>query len=1029
MAEDKTRKDDIAEIRKKAKSDAKNAAHLTAVTEYVENLLSPEEKDKVKDITGKYSVKLPGLLVGAEMLAKRSGMSDEEIKKFSEELKTISDEELTTIRDKLNKGGLSGEVQVMKDGFLNGVVLKYSDLEKASTREGIERKFIDELKPVILEQAVKDRAKEVLSEEYLKKDSAQNGDNIPSFVLPQNISKALDDNLNATPEYYDKYGKAVAGIQAKIKNSQDIPKIISTAEKEIAEGIKGGQYEKEIAQLVIATREKISKMPDAAMVTVPEEPAPPLENKLAAKNPNSPLNEDEFTAQLKNALLGGAIAGHVLGEAMTKHPEISQGDKNKLQELLGIDGYAKTFTQIQSKLPDSNEKMLSKEEFLKNVPAGALKNEYERFFSDMESMEKVDFRQLGGLKAKYSNVFADMENNAPKYRKMSPKEDFLMGGAGYMKEINAQIYSGMHNEKIAELNGKISGILDKYRDKLIEKARTELKEVASGSALSGNFIESLERLQKNHGLGAEVLDSGYNDPAKPHKTAEEMQKIANYSIKSGGALYKAHEALDGIKSGKIDAKEGIKTINKQLSEQGFGYDRLDKTFDPSNPDFSKTADEMKWKIKQAVSHGNYNRLELIKLPENKGKYKKPDFNLEGDKLFEAVDALLNVKANSIVAKSRFDEAKTGKISAKVPDIAVTERKETTSIKPSEPAKNVEQKKANDALVKKLKGLMLNDEIRTYVFNELVKKYPDLPYDKRRILDELLVKDFDSAALDKEKTIAAKQGIDEKAFFRAYDTAKKQIPNENSKKIERLKKGMQERVDEDVIDQHIREVRKTLDQVASGHSSSFSLRSYLKNYDLEIRVLDPNYDRKKPDESPTNAQMEKTLAPLFKKGDALNEAREALYQMEIGKIDVKTSIEDINGYLSSAGLGYDALDPKFDLRKPNDPHKTSKEMKDVIKAAAEKGNVAAEEERKRILDKDGKEPPYYTYQRIPAKPDRSLDLDKLLNLPEGKKTSANPADDKFAAIMKDVQISPLIAYNESSFVAGAPQNGRGGQVLA
>lgn len=512
--------------------------------------------------------------------------------------------------------------------------------------------------------------------------------------------------------------------------------------------------------------------------------------------------------------------------------------------------------------------MLSKEEFLKKIPAGELGDEYKRFLSEME-MGEVDFKKFGELKDKYPNVFSDMEKNAHKHRKMSPKQDFLMGGADYMKEINTQIDSGMHDEKITELNGKISGILDKYRDKLIEKARAELKEVASGSALSGNFIESLERLQKNHGLGAEVLDPGYNDPAKPHKTAAEMRKIVNYSIKSGGALYKAHEALAGIKSGKIDAKEGIKTINKQLSEQGFGYDRLDKTLDPSNPDFSKTADEMKVEIKKAVSHG-YHRIEWRKpLAE---QYKEPDFSLKINKLFKDVDALLNVEANSTVAKSRFDEAETGKISAKVPDIAVTERKETASIKPSEPDKSGEQEEANPALVKKLKGLILNDEIRMLVFNELLHKNPILPHDKRQILNELLVKDFDSAALDKEKTIAAKQGIDEKAFFRAYNAAEVQIANDAGKNgtqineaVKKLTEEMKETIAEGTIGKQIREVRKTLDQVASGHSSSFSLRSNLKKYGLGMEILDPQYDPKNPNKPhKTAAEMEKTLTPLFKK---------------------------------------------------------------------------------------------------------------------------------------------------------------------
>ncbi|MEQ1705941.1 MAG: hypothetical protein ABL867_08245 [Rickettsiales bacterium] len=110
------------------------------------------------------------------------------------------------------------------------------------------------------------------------------------------------------------------------------------------------------------------------------------------------------------------------------------------------------------------------------------------------------------------------------------------------------------------------------------------------------------------------------------------------------------------------------------------------------------------------------------------------------------------------------------------------------------------------------------------------------------------------------------------------------------------------------------------------------------------------------------------------------------------------------------------------------------MKKEIKAAAEIGNAATEEYRKNAIERTnslteaagkGANVPSYIYPDIPSAPDRNLDLDKLLNLPEGKKTSANPANDKFATIMEGVSVSPsiILASNAGLVYPSLPRNGQ------
>ena len=954
------------------------------------------------------------------------------------------------------------------------------------------QKLSDEVQKAARDSAIASYAKEKLLKDHPDLSKEQKAALTNASNEYYKISQEKINSVKKTDRvFYDELrmlnaaeqGKVLIGFQA---DESKFANELSAINAKLS-GVIGGTN-KAVAD-ANAYRPSLSLEVKPAPDIKPETQQPAI--KLAPENTNSPLKEDGYTTQLKKALLRSAVASRVMDETIEKHPEILdvEPDKKLLLKTLGMNENAQVFNQIDTKLADG--KLFTMAELLKRMEG---------------TPEEIK---------RYSD----------ESKKISPKEDFLKGSPEYLKEIYAQIDSGMHNAEINGLRKEVDKKIGaKYVGKLIDAARKELQEVAIGNAESDKLTKILGRLENNHDLGPEVLSSNYDykNPVKRDETAEKMQKRVNYSIESGDALLKAHAALKGIRSGEIDVKDGINTINDQLSKYGFGYDKMDPY---------KTANEMKAEIKAAVTRGNFERVEHIKAGKN---YNKPDYDLD-------IKEMLSVKEDKAKAGEVFSKV-SGKVKERNPKVVpetvnVVVEQSNATVKPSaEPANKSsgetpavskendlekmlnrrkqelereslpDKQKPDKKLVEHLKGKMQNDEIRVNAFNGLLQENPNLPHDKRRILDKLLVQDFDSKEIDKEKSIAANQGINEKDFFKAYFTAKAQIPSENKEAIKQLKEEARDEISGNMVGKHIKEVRglldkvasgdinssyllgrlkfhglgievldreydhkhpekphktaeemeniltdvfekggviykereaprlrETLNQVASGIVKSSSLLNSLNEHGLGMETLDPQYDPKNPGKSTTAAEMEKKLTPLFAKADNLYEAREALRDMEAGKTYAKAGIDKINKHLSSAALGYDALDEKFDLRKPDAQHKTSKEIKEEIKSAAEKGYGVIEDQIKSAVKRNGELSkalaPSYLYEFVPTKPDRNLDLDKLLNLPEGKKTSSISADDKFAAIMEGVKVSPLIAYNQSNFVSGAPQNGRGGQALA
>jgi hypothetical protein len=502
----------------------------------------------------------------------------------------------------------------------------------------------------------------------------------------------------------------------------------------------------------------------------PAKPAPqdvksdsqPPAIKLADENPKSTLKEDDFTTQLKRALLRSAIASRVLDEVTEKHPEILnvEPDKRLLLQTLGINEHAQVFNQIDSKLSDG--KLITQAELL------------ERMAGTPEQRKK------------YSE----------ESKKISPKEDFSRGSPEYLKEIYAQIDSGMHDAEITALRGEVNKKIGaKYVGKLIDAARKELQEVAIGNVESDKLTKILGRLEKNHDLGPEVLDPAYDyknntDTGKRDKTAEKMQKRVNYSIESGDALMKAHAALNGIRSGEVDAKEGIMIINDQLSKYGFGYDRLDKAFDPFNPHMPhRTVDEMKWEIKSAVTRGNNERVEHIKAGKN---YNKPDYNLD-------LKEMLSVKEDKAKAEEVFSKV-SGKVKERKPKVVpelpinVVIEKNYSEKPPQqqslkEPVSGIGTKTPVEATrplnaleqtlgalqqlrspEEQLKTAMLEDRIKEVAVKQLLQEEPNLSQEKRQALNKFAMYD------GKIGEISGKFPNHD-AFVKAHEIAKGEIYND------------------------------------------------------------------------------------------------------------------------------------------------------------------------------------------------------------------------------------------------------------
>lgn len=437
--------------------------------------------------------------------------------------------------------------------------------------------------------------------------------------------------------------------------------------------------------------------------------------KLAPENTNSPLKEDDFTTKLKKALLRSAVASRVMDETIEKHPEILdvEPDKKLLFKTLGMNENAQVFNQIGTKLADG--KLLTMAELLKRMEG---------------TPEEI---------RKYSE----------ESKKISPKEDFLKGSPEYLKEIYAQIDSGMHDAEINGLRKEVDKKIGaKYVGKLIDAARKELQEVAIGNVESDKLTKILGRLENNHDIGPEVLSPNYDykNPVKRDETAEKMQKRVNYSIESGDALLKAHAALKGIRSGEIDVKDGINTINDQLSKYGFGYDKMDPY---------KTANEMKAEIKAAVTRGNFERVELIKAGKN---YNKPDYDLD-------IKEMLSVKEDKAKADEVFSMV-SGKVKEKNPKViteppasVVVEQSTTPELPKQKSLKKsgtdttlgeatrppnglekalgaLKQLKETSSPYEQLKTVMLENEINRVAVEELRKENLNLSWEKRQDLDRL-----------------------------------------------------------------------------------------------------------------------------------------------------------------------------------------------------------------------------------------------------------------------------------------------------
>lgn len=609
-------------------------------------------------------------------------------------------------------------------------------------------------------------------------------------------------------------------------------------------------------------------------------------------------------------------------------------------------------------------------------------------------------------------------------------------------EIDREIKEGKHDKQIAALRETTYEKTSFSAPKLIAASREELRRAAVGVSYDDFVMGKIERLQKNHGVGIEALhpDFEYKKPMTP-EALQQMQKEAKGMVERskepGRALHEVHDTLKFIEAGEMDVDKGIAKVKRLLGDQGLDFDALDKErYDPNNPKAPhKSVDEMKEVVKGIIKTGNENRKKLIKWDEDIDKL--PDKNIEGKpiegrKKYNPVDPNLDVD----------DLLKMGGQNSQPNKVAAGASVQQT---PAPTKDKVEPPKIDKELVELLKGKMLNDAIRSHVFSVLINEQNPIG-EKRKILDDaLLEQDFSVIKFSKEKDIAARRGISDKEFNNAYYAAKASIAEEigkgdkgeYGKRIKDLKEEVREKISPGIVGKQIQEVREALGMVASGHSSGYFLRQKLKEYDLGMEVLDPRYDHKNPNKSPTATEMEKILTPIFEKAEGLCNARQALYEMEVGKIGVKYSIEAINKHLASAKLGYDALDPKFDLRNPDASHKTSAEMKEEIKAAAEKGNAAREINRKNALERSknleeaagkGYNVPSYAYPDIPSAPDRTLDLDKLLNLPEGKKTSANPPGDKFLALMDGVQVSKSIVYSPGTYNQSVPQFGEGRAIV-
>ncbi len=369
---------------------------------------------------------------------------------------------------------------------------------------------------------------------------------------------------------------------------------------------------------------------------------------------------------------------------------------------------------------------------------------------------------------------------------------------------------------------------------------------------------------------------------------------------------------------------------------------------------------------------------------------------------------------------------------KKPELAKTEPKEA----PDNLAyKKITLNHDEQALVAQLKEYKLPNEIKGKARIELIKEHPDFS-DKDR--EAIVIYSYPTDDLDIFRKIE-KKSKDNETYSKILDTVQDEIYKEikdgkHNKEINKVKEDILGMLKEPLI----KKSREALQQVASGKGGYDTLVETLeeleKKYGLKAEVLDPNFDYKDPKKQhKTTKQMEAMLDSSIKNWRALYEAKLSLGRMRDGIDNVEESIKRINEHLSSAGFGYDALDKDFDPSNPSAPHRTAQEMKEEIKATVHDGNKAREkriqhseentkfiiESQKSIMTIDP-----YLYPKKYDKPDYNLDLDKLLNLEEKKVSSRSNDDNKFAAILEGVKVSPLTLANTTSFISSLPSNGKG-----
>lgn len=600
-----------AGITAKRKQDVADAARVATIANHARDellksgVLAPETKTAIEKTAQEYDAKLLGSVIAAEVIFKNVfKFNDDQLKNIIGDSVNAGQKE---IKAKLEKGNLEasdplrGEVMAMKKSLIEGGVLEPAELKqagiaavKAEKTEGITK----QLKKLFLEQAINDYVAKGVNAEY-----AQNPFGSESRTLSADPD-AIVAKLSPNRDYYENLRTLTNDLQKAIvdqgKEGHIVHNVIKTIkeqakkEVEIAANPESdnplkariAEVKAEIKNGTVSGQRVVQDAKATSNVTAQQPP----ESILAPENPKS--YEDDYTRDLKRALLRGEISRRVEERVGEKYPELrnSQNDTEVVHGILGRDQHAMVFAAIG-----------------RNLTGG-----------------------IGG-------------NHDPdtKVRKLSQEEDFAMGSADYMLAIREQIDQGMHDKEIKALMGKVDDkFSSKYQSKLIDKARNELKDVATGSVSNDDNLKNhLSRLKEYHGLGVEVLEPSYKPgdnktPEAMQKIVERMNKIISTSAKGGAALFKAHEAIKGIRSGEIDAETGLKTVRDQLTDAKLPYGRLDGSFDPNfaRPEFPRKTDkEIRADIKQAVSQGNAMREYLI---ENGEQYNKPNYKLDVDKLLE-----------------------------------------------------------------------------------------------------------------------------------------------------------------------------------------------------------------------------------------------------------------------------------------------------------------------------------------------------------------------------------------------------------